>query len=342
MRKVAFAVVGALLVTVLLAAAGEAVFRLGHFPPRTQIIRGSLTPRPDAMHLRVIDGQPVWEEPGTAERHDDACQTPDSYDVLLLGSSIFYGTSHGPDEVLSAVMKRALADADRTVCIHNYAQPAMVSASKYALATEAIPRLKPELVIWELWRNDPGSFTLIGEDAYNVSFVPTNRNGMPHTLPLPVALNDALFVRSAFYEYATLALSGYDSETYTVRWRALIDETLTDLKALTEAHGGELRLAFVPMLDVPFAESVTIHRTKLRGYQWTATWAEEQGVPTLDLAEALVGEDVEALRNDPCCHYNAAGHQRVGEVLAAWVREALAEGSHGAASGATAAGQEEP
>ena len=45
-------------------------------------------------------------------------------------------------------------------------------------------------------------------------------------------------------------------------------------------------------------------------------WAEREGDEYAVHAEALRDQDYEALRHDPCCHYNREGQQRVGRVIA--------------------------
>jgi hypothetical protein len=44
--------------------------------------------------------------------------------------------------------------------------------------------------------------------------------------------------------------------------------------------------------------------------------ARRSGVTAIRLEEALRAEDYLALRQDPCCHFNAAGHRAIAAVLA--------------------------
>lgn len=327
-----FRAVAAVLALGIAAAAGEGFIREARPMPRAQIIRGTTGPTAFQHEITLLDGQPVWSEGGTVERRNDACQTPESYDVLLLGSSIFYGTSYGPDEVMSAHLQAALdAGGDGPWCVHNYGQPAFVSKTKMALATEAIPRLRPELVVWEMWHNDPGGFTMLGPDAYNLTGMALDADGYPWAWPMPASVHHRLFHASRLYEYAVLALAARPEGTYEAAWRDLLDVTMPRLRALTEAHGGELIVVFTPFLDRPFAESAKPEQQK-RGYAWARRWVEEERVVAHDLAVALSGESVEALRHDTCCHYSAAGHAKVGGHLATWVREARAR--RGATGGA--------
>lgn len=321
-RRWGFPLAAFLLTLGLGVVAGEVFIRVAKPNPRAQVIRGGGDRDGGHHQIRLIHGQPVWAEPGTVERRNEDCRTADSYDVMMLGSSIFYGSSYTPDQVMSRHLQDALdASEGGPWCVFNLAQPAVTSLTKLALAQESIPTLKPDLVLWEVWHNDPGGFVLLGEDAYNISELQTDEAGYPNWLPIPSGLRRWLFHRSRLFEYAALALAPRRVNAYEEKWRVLREETLPELAALTEAHGGELVLVFTPMLDVPFAESVELHKTKYRGYQWVTAWATEHNVRQYGLAEALVGESVEALRHDPCCHYSAQGHEAVGKQLATWVRE---------------------
>lgn len=321
MRRTAFALAGTALVTLVALGLGEAVIRFGAFTPRAQIVRAD---DPEVGHsLRLLRGHPVWEAPGSAERQRLDCTTEETYDVLILGSSILHGVQLPPEDTADALMQRRLDDGDERVCVHNHAQPAFVSGNKWAVAQEVVPTLQPELVLWEVWHDDPGRYTLVDGDAYNVTAMPTTAAGVPHTLPLPAALNDTLFVRSALYRYATLALTAYDPDREDAAWAALVEETLPDLKALVEAHGGELRLVFAPPLDVPFDETLERHADPQHPYQTVIAWAQDAGVDTFDLAAGLLGLEPSAIRLDPCCRYNDRGHEAVGQVLTLWTRQAM-------------------
>jgi hypothetical protein len=305
---------------------GEVYVRRTRPMPRAQIIRGAAETEQPRHDLTFIDGQPIWHELGTEERRNRACTGEGTYDVLMLGSSIFYGSGYLHDQVMSRYLQDALdAGGDGPWCVLNYGQPAMVSQSKAAIGSVAIPEVSPELVLWEMWHNDPGGFVMLGTDAYNLTGLVTDEAGYPAFLPMPGALRRSLFHGSRLFEYASLALTPTREDAYEHKWNQLREETLPAVRALTEAHGGEFVLVFTPFLDVPFAQSAKNHVDKYRGYQWMAGWADEAGVRRFDLAEALVDESVEALRHDTCCHYSEAGHRRVGQQLAEWVRQVRAE-----------------
>lgn len=325
-RRRLFALLGMTLTVGVGLGIGELYVRRTRPMPRAQIIRGATETEQPRHDLTFIDGQPIWHELGTEERRNAGCPNEGSYEVLMLGSSIFYGSGYLHDQVMSHYLQQALdAGDDGPWCVLNYGQPAMVSMSKAAVATQAIPQFEPELVLWEMWHNDPGGFVMLGPDAYNITGMVTDEAGYPTFMPMPAALRRTLFHSSRLFEYASLALTPSRPDAYEHKWHQLRDETLPSVRRLTEAHGGELVMVFTPFLDVPFAQSADNHVDKYRGYQWMAGWADEAGVRRYDLAEALVDASVEELRHDTCCHYSEAGHRAVGQQLAEWVRQVRAE-----------------
>ncbi len=300
---------------------GDLAVAVIHPMPRAQIVRGAPTINAMQHDITMLHGEPMWDEIGTTELRNEGCPGDGTYDVLMLGSSIFYGTGVSWEDSMSTHLQRRLNSAEGAPwCVLNYGQPAMTSRGKLALGKAAIERFQPELVLWELWSNDPGGFTMIGPDAYNLTGLTVDADGYPVWLPLPSSLHHWLFRTSYLYEYATLAFSPAEEGAYERGWRRLLDETLTELRRLTNAYGGEVVLVFVPRLSVPFEESAELHRTHVRGYMWTAEWAAEQGVDTYDVAVGLSGQSVEALRGDLCCHYSEAGHAAVGVLLEEEVR----------------------
>ena len=85
------------------------------------------------------------------------------------------------------------------------AQPAQAGFTSHGkLAREAwIPRLKPDVVVWELWTNEPGGFTMIAGDAYNLTGVPVDTEAIPPRPFLPEAVHHVLFEHSKAWWYAT-------------------------------------------------------------------------------------------------------------------------------------------
>ena len=93
---------------------------------------------------------------------------------------------------------------------------------------------------------------------------------------------------------------------------------LDDMLKLAQTHHGIVGLFMAPCLDKPFREQ--IGERALFGPKWgsqkaAAQWADAHGVARVELAELLVNEDYRAIRMDPCCHYNAVGHEVLARVM---------------------------
>jgi hypothetical protein len=299
----------------LFAVTAEAAVRYGRPMPRGQIIR-STGKSTIAKTMRVTHGQPVWEEMGTKARHNLGCDAPDATHVALFGTSITFGTGYKAPEVLIAFLQQKLDAAEPGAwCVHNFAQPAFAGSNKLALAEEVLPELKPDVVLWESW-NDHTRYTVVGKDAYNISALRTGDDGYPWLLPLPGPLNRWLFQNSRAYEYGTMALSPQAEGGEQGQWDRYMSGLLPRLIELTEGAGMELVMYMPAPLDRPFAASSDEHPLYV---QRAADWADERGVESRFLADALRDWDHVELRHDPCCHLNPKGHEVVAEVMAGWL-----------------------
>ncbi len=305
----------------LLLATAELAVRVLQPTPRVQVVTGS-EPPDLAYAARVVGTEPLWAAPGSTERQNAGCERPRR--VVLFGSSILFGTSLDAPEAVSTHLQSRLDAAEPGAwCVHNHAQPAYVGESKLIEAERLLPALQPELVLWELWDADPGRYTFVGTDAYNFVGLRLGADGLPWVLPLPSALHGALFRQSAFYRYATLAMSPTDGRDADALGHAYLDVFEPRMEALRARWSGRLVLVRAPHLDQPFAtwadRPLDAHQRRL------ASWAAAHDVPIVSLAEALRSDHVEALRLDTCCHFNAAGHERLADVLLPVVRPPEAE-----------------
>jgi lysophospholipase L1-like esterase len=307
----------------LFALTGELVVRALDPSPGVQIVR----PREGTRGIagfRVVHGEPLWTHEGSGPRQDPGCG-PEARTVLLLGSSILWGTGYAPEQVVSAHLQERLDPTRQRVCVRNHAQPAYVGSNKLAEARELIPRLRPAVVVWEVWTSDPATYVVLDGVAYNMGQSRVDEDGFPVLVPgVPSVLHHALFRRSALWRYANLSQLRQDSEVYEARWRAHLATRMPEVARLTAEAGGALLLAFAPPLDRPFADFAADVIDKKRGYWWARGWADEAGVPWIDLATELSGQDVGALRHDPCCHFNPDGHAALAEALAPSIEAALA------------------
>lgn len=289
MRRRVLAVMAGLMVA---PAAVEVLVRVVDPVGRTQIIAAG----PELEILGEGDAR-YWRSPTGVQRENRGCVADDR--VVVLGSSILYGS--GVERAWSERL-----DLEGT-CVNNLASPGYgVEAKQARLDVEL--ETPPRLVVWEVWANDANRFTWVGERGYSLNpGMPRDHAGVPDAFGVPWRLNGVLFRHSRTYELLTLARA--TPLPATPDRRGPLDDVLA---RVTEAHS-ELLIVVPPVLDRPFAESVA---TPPDFGQDALAWAGENGVPTVQLAELLVDQDVEAIRLDVCCHYNEAGHAVLAERLA--------------------------
>jgi hypothetical protein len=165
-----------------------------------------------------------------------------------------------------------------------------------------------------VWGEGP-TYRKIGTTMYAVGSYAQDADGVPYvrSWPVPAVINSWLFRHSRFWEYAVLAMGAHAAEDDVLPYhRRIIDET--------RAAGTQLVFGVFPDLQGPLSEGP---RTKHAIHPPLRALAAEEGVPVVEVAELLGDVDVERVRLDPCCHYNAEGHALLGEVLAPVLREAV-------------------
>lgn len=308
----------------LLGVAGAAVavevgVRMVEPRERVQVVR-------EHDRVSVVDGVPVWSSAYDDDRHNLECATahPERRRIAAFGSSILFGSGVAPDETWAATLQARRDD----LCVINFAQPAFAFEQELAVARQHLPELEPAVVLWEVWATSMEHFVVVGDGAYNFGSIEVGADGYPAS-PLPGPLHRALFRGSLVYQHLVLgtARQAHRGEV----WGRFVEEELPKVLDLVPAE--RLVLVFAPPLEHPFAETaahpVDFERAVL-------PWAEDNGVATLRLAAALEDEDVEALRLDPCCHFNAAGHRVLADVL----EEVIGPGYEGRPS--TPGGHHEP
>lgn len=82
------------------------------------------------------------------------------------------------------------------------------------------------------------------------------------------------------------------------------------LRTLAEATGAKLVIYFATALDRPFAE---LARDPHAVHEEVVDFVRQHDVPAYHLARELADADHLALRLDPACHFNAAGHKMLAE-----------------------------
>ena len=313
MKRVMFPLLAVLLGLFVAVVAAE-VWAWSQPPPRIQQVL-MLSGKSETA---VYEGVPLWRSlDGSAEREDFACDAERR--ILVLGSSILYGAGLEAEESLGPQLQRSLSGT----CVHNLAQPGFtlqnqVAATRRALQGPLAER-PPDLVLLEVWANSINELTLIGSRAYNFGELAVDEGGVPSPFGLSSGLNRALFRFSGVYRYVNLTRAQpRQREEASAEWRAFSQTALQEPVAMAAALGARLVAVFMPELGKPFAESLA---TPVQGYPQAQQALEAAGVDILHAAALLEGEDHEALRMDPCCHYNAEGMAKLAEVLAPHLTE---------------------
>ena len=292
----------------------EVSVRLFKWTPRTQIVRG--------FGLHAVEGVPVWEQ--TADRHNRACvdQHPERTRILFFGSSITYGVGLSAREAFTVGLQDALNAAQPTpgFCVLNFAQPGFAFEQKFVVAKQEVPRYRPALIMWENWVEWRG-YRMIGDAAYGVGDLRVRSDGFVGMRYVPDAVNRLLFRHSRLYEYLTLALGEQVEQRPSDRelpgW---FDRNLAGVTSLAASVNARLLFYLAPPLDRPFAE------TAAKPPDWhglVVDFATRHGVAVYQLQRELIDQEYLALRLDPCCHFNAAGHRALVPIMRRLVLDQL-------------------
>lgn len=303
------------LVVAATLAVSEVILRLINPRPRVQISRPVLLDVPGGV-FEMAGGQPIWRHLGTEARWNEGCVRPGTLNVLLVGTSITFGSGLGPADPFS-VKAQALLDQQEPGrwCLLNVAQPAYTGAQKEAELALAIERWHPEVVLWELWGSDADHYTMIAGDAYNFGATELNAHGLPSLLPLPEPVETWLFVHSQLYQYAATAL-GTGTRPDEERWADWAAGTLPRIGETVSSSGARLGFFVPTRLDRPMAEMAA---DSTRVERAATPWLTEHGAPVLRFAEALQDSDPADIALDPDGHLNAEGHTRLAEPFVRWL-----------------------
>jgi len=292
----------------------EASVRIFHWKPPLQMVRGN--------NLRAVDGVPVWEQ--ASDRHNRACveQHPERLRVLFFGSSITFGVGLTADQAFTAALQERLNQARPTpgFCVLNFAQPGFAFEQKLVVAREEVARYRPALIMWEDWV-EWRDYRMIGDTAYGLGDLKVRADGYVGLPLVPDALNRFLFTHSRLYEYATLTMGEQvekvEGPPFVPTW---VETRLVEVPRLAQSVGAKLILYLAPPLDQPFE---VLSRTPPDWHVTIRDWAVRQGIQVFALQDALIDQDYQALRLDPCCHLNAAGHAALVPVMARVILDAL-------------------
>jgi hypothetical protein len=300
-----FAIVGTALGLSATLLAAEVVVRSARPQPRVQVVRDGAE---GVSFVPSVDGTVLWHAEAPRVGRPCADAPADVRRVAVVGSSILRGSGVLGPQVWTEL---ATAELAGVACLDNLAEPAATAEQKRAIALAALDDA-PDLLVWEVWENDPGHFVRIGDRAYDVASYPLDGGGRPNPFGVPDALNARLFGGSELYTYAVLASSDPTRHTPGAMWQRVLAETLVPVLDRAEAIGTEVWLVYAPRLDRPFAASLAEPYPE---YAQVDALAAARGLPVLRLAALLAGEEVADMRVDTCCHYSVAGHARLAEAF---------------------------
>jgi hypothetical protein len=283
-----------------------------HWMPPVQMVRG--------YGLHSVDGVPLWEE--STDRYNRGCveRHPERTRILFFGSSITYGVSLNADEVFTTALEERLNQLWPTpgFCVLNFAQPGFQFEQKYAVARVEVPRYQPALIMWEDWV-EWQNYHMIGETAYGIGDLVVRPDGFIGLAGVPDPLNRFLFLHSRLYEYVALRF-GERRVPVLPEVPLFVNTQLIKVVRLAESVGARLVLYLAPPLDRPFAETAA---SLPDWHGMLVDFAQAHGIPVYPLERELVDQDYLALRLDPCCHFNAAGHRALVPVMERIVRGQL-------------------
>jgi hypothetical protein len=293
----------------------EVVVRQVKPTPRTQVLRADEL---NQVELLELHGEPVWRvtEPDQRSLYDRSCRElvgEQGRVVVLVGDSILYmtGTERAADNV-ARHLEEALGGVEAGWCVVNGAMSGYSAQQKLGTALDLLERERADLVLWEVWGERP-TYRRIGQTLYGVGSYARDETETPYVegLPVPLLVNRWLFRRSRAWEYAVLALGAGAVEDPVLH----LHERLIDEVAM---RGAQALFVIFPDLGQPFDQPPSVVHLV---HEPLRALAAARQVPLIELRPLLIGQDVEALRLDPCCHYNPKGHEVVGRVLAGVVRE---------------------
>ena len=299
-------------------AAGMMLELVARWRPLTRIQVVELAP----LNAEVVDGIPIWHPAvSTTERMGRPCG--DTPEVVLVGSSIFWGSGVADEDSPRVQLAQRLSDA----CVTLLGQPAYNFSNQRVEVARHLKSNTPRVVVWEMWRNSPRRWTVLDDTAYNLGFDAVGEADMPSPLGLGPAANLRLFGWSAAYRHVVVSLlEARGAALPALSARFATDVVQPELEAMI-ARGISVVLAYMPALDRPFEVSAQSRPTL---YQMVHAQTGES-VASVWVAEEMAarGVDVEAARFDTCCHYSAAGSRVLADILAERVQPLLDGGEPG-------------
>jgi hypothetical protein len=306
----------------------EEVVRSGQITPARQIVRNN--------NIRSIQGVPIWD-PDPA-RANIACvmQHPQRQRILFFGNSITYGAGVRATETFAALLEERLnaARPDPGFCVMNLAVPAFRFGQKFAMATEAIPRYRATMALYQDWDMEwggvgcpasgeyPPEYARLGNAVFGTMGLRLRHDGLPGMASVPDPLNHLLFSHSYLYQYLTLA-EGEPAGPLAPCPHGQSEFRVFSLRrftALARSVGAKPVFYLAADLTYPLRET---HPRELAEEQPILDMGAADGVPVIRLRELLADQDNTAIRMDSW-HFNPAGHRVLAERFERIVLDGLA------------------
>ena len=157
--------------------------------------------------------------------------------------------------------------------------------------------------------------TRLGDRIYYAEAFQRDAEGYPtFAFGLSGPWHRALFERSRLYNYLTFAVAPQCSGDACIPdFPKMIREQLAPAVGRARGVGAGSLIVIATPLDRPLPEIVA---DPPPWFAPVVRWAADEGLPLVRLEQLLADQDVEAIRLDPCCHFNAAGMGLVAERLA--------------------------
>ena len=233
------------------------------------------------------------------------------YKMLILGDSVAYGAGVPGAAAFPRLLQRRLTDCANGQ-LFDIAVPGYSPLQERIAFARKGAALRPDVVLLAVVPNDIEQYTVIGGTAYDIRVRQSYGRPVFAALPLPDALNEALFFHSALYQSLTLTtLLAIDSATgrpQTARKMALQEHQrlLDDVRAT----GAELVLAMFPGFERPL---YTPEGDPF--YAMVRAWAAKAGVKVLEMRPPLATLPLDVVSVDSCCHLSEAGHELAADAL---------------------------
>ncbi len=285
------------------------------------------------LRTEEVKGESFWLFTGKGfhrfgGRGPEPKKTKPSLRLAFIGNSIVFGSGVEDRDsfvrLLETRFRSSPGFAEDTEVV-NLAVPGY-DLPRYKIALQRyLKTLKPDLLVLGLWRGDMVNVVLRDGVLYRADVHEINGVHLVGDLPFNQEETAWLAQRSRLAQLVITALGNakvwVDSKPVSQATKMLRD--LEEIQTLADEQGTKTMYLWFPPLDVPFSETLQHHHEpEGKGssflYHRVQTWAKEHGILLLDVAMLLQEESVEALRLDPCCHYNEQGHRRLTEML--WPR----------------------